>query len=298
MTSVLAKELEHQGIVVVPGLVSPEQLRGMQGAFARRLRSLRFNDVDGYEKTERFRHMVQDVLTLHQGFVDLALHAVVKEALAEYVGPCYQLVEAKGWLSLPTTTDFHGWHGDAWYDQSAVPASIPREVKLGLYLTDVSSGAFLYVRGSHGRQAPRVLRKDEARDLLRDQVVEVTGPAGTAFLFDTSGIHRQSTPILQPRHAVFLNYHDPKVPLQKEDVDYYRYHPLLLNAAFLGNLSKEDERVLGFGEKAHYQEAFERAPNHVHFRRALRALYDARLWADYWAARLGGRLGRLLGRRR
>jgi hypothetical protein len=40
-------------------------------------------------------------------------------------------------------------------------------------------------------------------------IVEVTEPAGSAFLFDTSGIHRQGTPILQPRYAVFFNYHDP-----------------------------------------------------------------------------------------
>jgi hypothetical protein len=53
-----------------------------------------------------------------------------------------------------------------------------------------------------------------------------------------------------------LNYHDPDVPLQKEDVDYYRYHPLLLNAAFLGYLSEEDHRILGFGDKRNYVHAF------------------------------------------
>src|SRR5437763_1201245 len=80
-------------------------------------------------------------------------------------------------------------------------------------------------------------------------VVEVPGRAGTAFLFDTSCVHRQNIPILEERHAAFFNYHDPGVPLRQEDIEYYRYHPLLLNAAFLGDLSAEEQRILGFGDK-------------------------------------------------
>ncbi|HZY84654.1 MAG TPA: hypothetical protein VFE78_07470, partial [Gemmataceae bacterium] len=104
------KELEHHGIVLLPGLVPAEALRGMRQAFARRLRRQRWNDVDGYEKTERYRLMVQDVLALHQGFVDVALHPVVLGAVRGYVGGGFELVEAKGWLSKPTRRDFHGWH--------------------------------------------------------------------------------------------------------------------------------------------------------------------------------------------
>lgn len=293
----LVKELEHNGIVIVPGLLSAEQLLGMQKAFARKLKRLRWNDVDGYEKTERYRHMIQDVLTLHQGFVDLALHPVVKEVLREYLGPGYQLCEAKGWLSLPTKRDFHGWHGDMWYDQTKVQG-IPREVKVAVYLTDVRSGAFTYIKRSHGAQAPRPVRKDEVGNVPADQIVQVFGSAGTCVLFDTSGIHRQGVPMLEPRQAVFLNYHQPDVPLQKEDIDYYRYHPLLLNAAFLGNLTEEDRSILGFGDKRNYQEEFERAPKHVGFQSMMRTLYNAKVWAGEWRQRLGGRLSKVLGRGR
>src|SRR5947209_15751697 len=129
-------DLEQDGIALLPDFLPPQQLQSMVSAFESRLRYQRWNDVDGYEKTEPYRHMVQDVLTLDQGFVDAALHPAVLEALREYVGPGFALVEAKGWKSLPTTRDFHGWHGDAWYDQTKVQ-HIPREVKLGVYLTDV-----------------------------------------------------------------------------------------------------------------------------------------------------------------
>src|SRR5438132_686549 len=66
----LCAELETEGIVVLPQLVSTEQLRGMQRAFEVRLRRLRWNNFDGYQKTEPYRHMVEDVLLLDQGFVN------------------------------------------------------------------------------------------------------------------------------------------------------------------------------------------------------------------------------------
>jgi hypothetical protein len=123
-------------------------------------------------------------------------------------------------------------------------------------------------------------------------IVEVTGPAGSAFLFDTSGIHRQGTPILEPRHAVFFNYHDPDVPLQKEDREYYRYHPLLLSAAFLGNLSKEDERILGFGNTTNYLPAYEQRPMHPRLQRLFTTAYEAKLRLDELSSKVRARLRR------
>jgi len=248
----LAAELEANGIVILPNLLDSEQLRAMQQAFGARLRRVRWNNFDGYVKTERFRHMIEDVLLLDQGFLDLALHPLVKQILNRYLGPDYELTEAKGWKSLPTKNDFHGWHGDAWYDQDAAK-EIHREIKLAMYLTDVRSGAFNFVKGSHRQQHPRLVKNNEVKDA---QIFEVKGPAGTAFLFDTSAIHRQGVPMLETRQALFYNYHDPKVPLQQEDLIAYRYHPLLLNAAFLGNLSAEDQRILGFGNKTNFVPAF------------------------------------------
>jgi len=257
MAHELTAILERDGLVHLPEIISSGQLRSMQQAFLARLQRMAWNDVPGFERTEKFRYMIQDVLALDQGFMDVALHPLVKHILHEYIGPRVQLVEAKGWRSLPTKKDFHGWHGDAWYDQQVNP-NIPREIKLAVYLTDVSSGAFSYIKGSHRKQHPRLVPDRELVDIAPDRIVQVTGSAGSAFLFDTSGIHRQATPVLESRQAVFLNYHDPAVALQREDIEYYRYHPLILNAAFLGNLSEEDQRILGFGDKRNYQHGFVR----------------------------------------
>ena len=263
----LLSELETNGLVVLPAIVGADQLQEMQAAFEARLRHLRWNNCDGYQRTETYRLMVEDVLLLAQGFVDLALHPLVKDILLRYLGSTYQLTEAKGWKSLPTRRDFHGWHGDMWYEQKE-NAPIQREIKLGMYLTDVRSGAFNFIKGSHQKQHPHHLQKDEVGALPLSQLVELKGAAGTVFLFDTSIIHRQGIPMLEPRQAIFYAYHDSNVPLQEEDVAYNRYHPLLLNAAFLGNLSPEDQRILGFGDKTNFQPSFVRSDNPSVFYRA------------------------------
>jgi hypothetical protein len=294
--SSIAAQLEADGIVILPDFLDPAQLQSMQRAFAHRLQRLRWNDFDGYEKTERFRHMVQDVLTMDQGFVDAALHPLVKGALSEYIGPSFALVEAKGWLSLPTTEDFHGWHGDGWYDQGQV-TQLQREVKLALYLTDVRSGAFTYVKGTHGKLHPRSYTDAEVARLDKSLILQALGRAGTAILFDTSGIHRQSTPILEPRHAVFYNYHDPSVPLRQEDIKYNRYHPLLLNAAFLGDLTEGDRRILGFGDKRQFVPAYQRGSKHQGFQSVMTGLLNAKLRAEALSSRVRARFRRMTGGR-
>lgn len=251
----LFKELDQNGIVLLPRLIPDEQLKSMQCAFESRLQRLRWNNFEGYEKSEPYRHMIEDVLLLDQGFLDLAIHPIVKALVHAYLGERVELTEARGWRSLPTKRDFHGWHGDAWYDQER-HRDIPRELKLAFYLSDVRSGAFNYIRGSHRQHQPRPVPNAELGDLSSYEVVEMMGAAGTAFMFDTSGIHRQGVPMLERRHAIFYNYHDPQVQLQEGDRKFYRYHPLLLNAAFLGDLSSEDQKLLGFGNKTNFIPAY------------------------------------------
>ena len=239
--------LEQDGIVILPDLLSSEALTGMRDAFCRALSRMRINDIDGYQKTERLRDVVDDILLLDQGFLSLGVDSSVSDVARRYIGPDFQLVECKGWRSRKTLKDWHGWHGDAWYDQNSVQ-EIPRELKLGVYLSDVHSGGFAYLKGSHRKVTPCSIPLRDIGSVWDQEQVLVNGQAGTAFLFDTSGIHRQSTPMLEPRMAAFYCYHSASLPLQAEDRSYGRYHPLLLNAAFLGGLTAEQQRILGFGD--------------------------------------------------
>ena len=293
VANALASRLDVEGVVLLPQLLSPVTFCAMQTAFDAQLQTLRWNNFDGYRKTEPYRHMVEDVLLLEQGFVDLVLHPLVKSVLDRYLGTRYELTEAKGWKSLPTTRDFHGWHGDAWYDQS-LTTDIPREVKLAIYLSDVRSGGFNYIKGTHRKQHPRLVKNHEVDQFSGSEIAELTGPAGTAFLFDTSGIHRQSVPMLEERQACFFNYHDPQVALQKEDLEGYRYHPLLLNSAFLGNLSEQDQRILGFGNKINFKPAFVRPNEPSLLYRTFAAAHGADLRLRNLKERLMTRLKRAL----
>lgn len=284
-------QLERDGIVLLPMLLSSDQLQSMQKAFASRLQFLRWNNFDGYEKTEPYRHMIEDVLLLDQGFVDVAIHPFVKGIVRRYLGVHAELTEARGWKSLPTTRDFHGWHGDAWYDQT-VTSDIPKELKLAFYLTDVRSGAFNYIRGSHRKQHPRPVRNSEL-DVESADVIEMLGSAGTAFMFDTSGIHRQGVPMLEPRQAVFFNYHDPNIRLQADDRKFHRYHPLLLNAAFLGNLSSDDQRLLGFGNKTNFIPGYVRPASPPFLYKAYSAALNLHLRTKSIRERIAARLNRV-----
>jgi hypothetical protein len=104
-------------------------------------------------------------------------------------------------------------------------------------------------------------------------------------------------PNLYPRRAIFLNYHDSKIPLQAEDVEYNRYHPLVLNAAFLGNLDAEDYRILGFGDKTNYVPAFQRKAKHTAFQSVVKKSYEIKLSTDRFSQRVSGRLARILGKK-
>jgi peptidoglycan hydrolase-like protein with peptidoglycan-binding domain len=266
--------LERDGIVEVPGLVAPEALAAMQGAFDGALQHPSWNTWRGYEQTDRHRLMVEQILTLDPAFQKLSLHPLVLEVMAAYIGSTYVLSEVRGWQTIATRRGFHGWHNDAWYDHTL--PSVPRELKLALYLTDVETGHFSYVKGTHIDSRHRHWNDREVSH-LRDRMVDMKAPAGSTFLFDTSGIHRQSSPVLKPRRAVMFNYHDAAIPLQELDVRQYRYDPLVLNAAFLGGLSDEEQRVLGFGDQATYQRGYRSPQRYASLHALFRRLFAARL---------------------
>jgi hypothetical protein len=70
-------------------------------------------------------------------------------------------------------------------------------------------------------------------------------------------------------------------------------HPLLLNSAFLVNLSADDRRLLGFGTKTDYQAAFERCTDHKRFQAAVQRCFGVRMWVNELRLRVQGRWRRM-----
>ena len=116
-----------------------------------------------------------------------------------------------------------------------------------MYLTDVKSGHFSYIPGSHDPAGTARHWSPREVEPMLSRRRDMLGKAGTAFLFDTAGVHRQTVPVLEPRNVLFLNFHNPSVRIQALDREHGRYRPLLLNAAFLPPMDDEDRAILGFG---------------------------------------------------
>ena len=180
----------------------------MQLAFEARLKRLRWNNFDGYEKSEPYRHMIEDVLFSIRDSSTSPSTRSLKASSKRTSARTQNLPKRAAGDRCPRIETFTAG--------TATPGTtrkrnkeIPRELKLAFYLTDVRSGAFNYIRGSHRKQHPRPVPNAELKDLSSSEIAEMMGPAGTAFMFDTSGIHRQGVPMLERRHADLLNYHDP-----------------------------------------------------------------------------------------
>lgn len=80
-----------------------------------------------------------------------------------------------------------------------------RFVMLFVYLTDVTadSGPHIFVRGSHKSEelSERIRYSDESVEAVfgKNDILTLTGPAGTMFLENTFGLHRGIPPASQPR---------------------------------------------------------------------------------------------------
>ncbi|MFO1060455.1 MAG: phytanoyl-CoA dioxygenase family protein [Dongiaceae bacterium] len=102
-----------------------------------------------------------------------------------------------------------------------------RVLKLLVYLTDVDAGAgpHCFVAGSH-RSSGRVFARPYRRDQLAARygaaaIRDFTGPAGSALLADTYGIHRGGVPSTRPRLAFLAQY--SLLPIFA-----FEYHPVRL----------------------------------------------------------------------
>jgi hypothetical protein len=161
---------------------------------------------------------------------DVANSAQVLTPIADYFGCMPTLYATNILWSFPTVEqdligDSQSAHRD--FDDFHF-------VVLFLYLTDVNetSGPHRYYKRTHDQNAARKVLERRFRpelasaittdlfrsisdcygrtglieDLFSDQICDVNGPAGTAFLADTYGLHRASSPISERRLIAWFRY--------------------------------------------------------------------------------------------
>ena len=144
--------LNKDGIYVLGKVLPDHTLDRMRAVYERALEKPTWNTWIGFEQNEKWRRLIENVLLYDRSFLDLPLREDISMILAEYIGHEFELTEARGWETVATKRNFHGWHQDAWCRENLVPR--PREVKLACYLTDVTSGHFQYISGTHRQNGP------------------------------------------------------------------------------------------------------------------------------------------------
>ena len=128
-------------------------------------------------------------------------------------------------------------------------------MKAVIYLSDVSSGSFSYIKGTHKSVKPDPVLlhehfKDSFVEKYKKDIVYANGKAGTVIIFDTSGIHCQSSPNLTPRDAVFYTYNAPAISIDASELEYGGYGPLLVSNAMIDEtFTVDDLKILGFFQK-------------------------------------------------
>lgn len=239
----LFSQLKDQGVVVLPDLIKSEQLSAMRNAFECQLQQPSFNAWQGYHQTDRRRLMLDQLLTVEQGFVDVALLSLLQVLVKRYLGESACLQEAKGWQSFPFKDNFHPLHRDEWYCRNHYyEQKKPMSLKLGLYLDDVDTGAFAYIPGSHWNVGGDHGTVDELSTLI-------TGKAGTMFLFDPEGLHQQSFPNLKKRNAAFFHFFSSDIVLSQNFIRWGRFRQLLIESSYLHSCSPEQLAFLGIGRQ-------------------------------------------------
>ena len=112
--------MEHKSLLDQPyeSRVDSNSLTDMQTAFEGILKKPRFNTTNGYQQNEKWRVLVEDLLTLSKAFYFPIFNQELLSVLRSYLGSKFQMTEARGWKTIATKKNFHGWHNDAWYNSN------------------------------------------------------------------------------------------------------------------------------------------------------------------------------------
>ena len=196
------REYRERGVVVIEGAIAGEQLTRLQAATdywherskEEWLEAIASGDAcplwldvpDALEKEEVFVEMID-----HPGYVDLL------EAITDGELLLTEQVQVRS--TPPWPIAYAGWHSDR------VPGGCFPNLQIYIHDVREKGGEFAYVPGSHRTNVdtgypPR--RNDTMPGHLR-----IPGPAGTAIVFDSAGLHTaMDNETSTPRTSMITGY--------------------------------------------------------------------------------------------
>jgi hypothetical protein len=153
------------------------------------------------------------------GLLAIANHSTVLQAIEARLGCKPTISQIAGWWLLANYDYSDGAAETFRHDARTLHRDIDdwASLKLFLYLTDVDEFAapHVFLEGSHNgslEDEVRTLDLEKARRLYPNQIHTFTGPAGTAWLEDTFGLHVGTKPEKRDRLMICVAYSLFSVP--------------------------------------------------------------------------------------
>ncbi|MFI0796044.1 phytanoyl-CoA dioxygenase family protein [Micromonospora rubida] len=197
------------GIVAVQGLIGAESLAHLRAAFAVEVGR---KTSDGALQQGSFNLSVDpSEAATRELFREVAASPPLIDIVEYYLGGPSKFVSARGYRQGPCRPlRYRAWD----YHQDMKTSGPFEEVKVMLLLTDVPPGgqAMRYACGTQAylwdceTQQQTKFTLDEALTLGGQGMFVAYGPAGTAVLFDTNGIHAGHRNLSVTRDVITLNF--------------------------------------------------------------------------------------------
>jgi len=223
-----AQRLDHDGYAMLPGLLTSDQVQEMRDYFASRLA------FDGYRPhLGKFKAPADAPSGTHVANFDHSDVLNAPHALAIANNPTVLSAVGKALGAKPTISYMTAWwsiaHGEAARHAELFHRDVDdlRFIKLFIYLTDVDdgSGPHVFVKGTHKvnklTEIRRLSEEEVTTEFGSQNVMKFTGPAGTAFLENTYGVHRGVPPtkttrlLFQVLYSLAEYVGGPKKPVGK-----------------------------------------------------------------------------------
>jgi hypothetical protein len=225
---VTSDRLEADGYAPLPDLISKEQIADIRAYLETKLTHDpykpelgKFKSPDNAPSGVHVAHFDQADVVNAPHFLSIANNPVVLSSVSRALGAKPTISCMVGWWSIA--------HGEGAQHAELFHRDVDdlRFIKLFIYLSDVDeeSGPHVFVQGTHKINkltAIRRLSNDEvANEFGAENILRFTGPAGTAFLENTYGIHRGVPPSKRPRLVFQVLYSmeeyvgGPRRPLAK-----------------------------------------------------------------------------------
>ena len=150
----ILEQLETDGVAILPNFIQGEQLANMRRAFESRLKRLRWNDVDGLTKDRTFSAHGAGCSDPRSGICGCGPRPVIKDVLRSYLGDRFRVSRGQG-LEIPSHAARIPWLARRRLVRPATGPPHPPRGEARLLPDRREVRRFNYIKGTHGKQAPR-----------------------------------------------------------------------------------------------------------------------------------------------